>query len=299
MADGLTARPDPRITPARPDLAADHLEGVVAAERYAAPRWRRVAATLAPVTARPDAEAPMTTQLLLGERFAVYEAAGGWVWGQAEADGYVGYAPEACFGPDAPAPTHRVVALQALVYPEPDLKTRPCAAAPYGAAVAAEAAEGAWIALADGGHVPRPHLAPLAASADDWVAEAARFLGAPYLWGGRSAAGIDCSGLIQVARQAAGLPCPRDSDMQAAAPGRDAPRLRRGDLVFWRGHVGVMLSPTRLLHANAFHMAVVAEPFAEAAARIEATGGGAVTARRRWPARPLSKPAPTALVSLP
>jgi cell wall-associated NlpC family hydrolase len=224
----------------------------------------------------------MTTQLLLGERFAVYDTAGGWVWGQAEADGYVGYAPDACFGPDTPPPTHRVAALQALVYPEPDLKTRPFAAAPYGAPVAAGPAPGPWLELAEGGFVPLPHLAPLSAKAADWVAEAERFLGAPYLWGGRSAAGVDCSGLIQIARQAAGLPCPRDSDMQQRAPGRDVERLRRGDLVFWKGHVGVMLSPTRLLHANAFHMAAVAEPLAEAEARIAGSGGGPVTARRRW-----------------
>lgn len=279
MADG-----DPRLTPARPDLAAAHLEGAVAAERFVEPVWRRVAATMAPVTATPDADAPMTTQLLLGERFAVYEASGGWVWGQAAADGYVGYAPEACFGPDAPAPTHRVAVLQALVHPEPDLRSRPFAAAPYGATVTAEPAAERWMALADGGFAPLSHLAPLSAPAADWVAEAERFLGVPYLWGGRSAAGVDCSGLVQIARQAAALPCPRDSDMQARAPGRDVARLRRGDLVFWQGHVGVMLSPTRLLHANAHHMAVVAEPLAEAEARIAASGGGPVTARRRWSA---------------
>jgi cell wall-associated NlpC family hydrolase len=274
---------DPRLTPARPDLAADHLEGIVRAERYAAPTALVATTPTAPVTDRPDADAPMTTELLHGERFEAYETGPAWVWGRCAADGYVGYAPAACFGPDRSPARHRVAALAAHVYPEPDIKTRPVGVLPFGARVAADLGEGAFWALSAGGYVVKAHLAPIATVEADWVAAAERFLGVPYLWGGRSPAGIDCSGLVQVARQAGGFDCPRDSDMQEAAPARAPSALRRGDLIFWRGHVGIMTSPTRLLHANAHHMAVVVEPLAEAEARIEAHGGGRPTARRRWP----------------
>ncbi len=275
---------DPRVTPARPDVAAAHLRDVVTAERFVEPRWRVVTTAAAPLSATPDGDAPMTTQLLLGERFAVYDSAGGWVWGQSALDGYVGYAPDACFAPEGAAATHRVRALQALIYPEPSIKTRPIAAAPFGARLAAEAEGAAFLALDLGGYACAQDLAPADSVEIDWVATAARFLGAPYLWGGRTPGGVDCSGLVQIARQAAGHGCPRDSDMQALAPGRDvAPgRERRGDLIFWRGHVGIMLAPKTLLHATAHAMAVVTEPLAQVEARVAGLGLGAPVARRRW-----------------
>lgn len=278
------ARRDPRLTPARPDVAAAHLEGVVQAARYAEPRWRVVDVAVAPLGDAPDADGPLSTQLLLGERFAVYDGADGWVWGQSALDGYVGHAPEACLAPETAAPTHRVRALQALIYPEPDIKTRPIAAAPFGARLAAHAEGAKFFALALGGYACAQDLAPADSVEADWVATALRFLGAPYLWGGRTAGGIDCSGLVQIARQAAGRACPRDTDMQAQAPGRDvAPgREKRGDVIFWRGHVGIMLSPARLLHATAHAMAVVVEPLAQVEARIASQGLGAPVARRRW-----------------
>lgn len=275
--------PDPRLTPARPDLAADHLRDRVRAARYAAPR-RKVAATpVAPMVGAPDGDAPVVSQLLLGEGFDVYDSADGWCWGQAARDGYVGYVPSACLDAPGPDPTHRVTALQAPVFDAPDIKSRPVGAAPLGALLAAGRDAPGFLALAQGGYLCVQHAAPLDAPWPDWVGVARMFLHAPYLWGGRTVGGLDCSGLIQIARQAAGRDCPRDSDMQAAAPGRDvAPgATRRGDLVFWRGHVGVMAGPRLLLHANAFHMAVVVEPLADAEARIAATYGP-VTARRRW-----------------
>jgi cell wall-associated NlpC family hydrolase len=279
----MTAAPDPRTTPARPDLAAARLRGVVAAAAYAEPRPFVAAAPMVPVTGRPDAEAPMTTQLLLGEGFDVYETRDGWAWGQCAADGYVGYAPEAALAPPAEPPSDRVRALTAVVYAGPDLRARAVGAVPFGALLAAGPAEGAFRPLALGGWIPAVHLAPLDAPEPDWVAVAERFLGAPYLWGGRSPAGLDCSGLVQVARQAAGLPTPRDSDMQAAtgAPLADGEPAARGDLAFWRGHVGIMTDAATLLHANAHAMAVTAEPLAAVVARVEAAGGGPVTARRR------------------
>ena len=280
MADA----PDPRVTPARGDIAALHLKGSVEADVYVSGQLMSVAVPAAPVTAKPHGEAEMTTQLLFGETFTVYEAKNGWAWGQCAHDNYVGYVPEAdLIHAPAAEPTHRVRALQAIIYAEPDMKTRPIGAIPFGARVIVDREEGAFAALDPGGFTPVPALTPASAKDPLWVAAAERFIGAPYLWGGRSPAGFDCSGLIQIAMQGAGMTCPRDSDQQMAALGRDmtGKDMKRGDIVFWKGHVGVMTSPTTLLHANAHHMEVAEEPFEAAKARIGAKEFGEVLAVKR------------------
>ncbi|WP_290737120.1 NlpC/P60 family protein [Amaricoccus sp.] len=229
-----------------------------------------------------DPTAGLATQLLHGEAFTVYEMRDdGLAWGQAEADGYVGYVAAAGLGAPAPGRARRVSAIWSHRYAAPAVKARVIGELPFLAEVAAEGEGEGFVALADDGFVPAAHLAPLAGDAVD---AAMRFLGAPYLWGGRSARGLDCSALVQLSHMAAGVPAPRDSDMQAALLGVDLPAdapARRGDLVFWRGHVGMMVDAETLLHANAHHMAVALEPLAAAVARIEAGGGGSVTGRRR------------------
>lgn len=278
---GAAAAFDPRLTPARPDLAAERLRGEVEAARYASPVRMRVAMGLAPLRSRPGAKA-LASELVYGATFEVFESAGGLAWGQASRDGYVGYVPaEALEAANGPA-THRVTATLSHLYPGPDLKTAPLTPLPMNALLCG-AVEGAWL-VTRRGCAPVMHVAGLGAeqAAKDWVAEAERFLGAPYLWGGGSALGIDCSGLVQTARWAAGFECPRDSDMQAkcgAPVAREA--LRRGDLVFWTGHVGVMLDEARMLHANAHHMACAIEPLEIAVARIGAGSTGAPTGFRR------------------
>lgn len=249
----------------------------------------RATAPLLALCASPEPGAERATEILCGERFTVYEIRGdGLAWGQAATDGYVGYVDAAGLGPDRPE-GRRVTALASHRYARPSMKAPVLGPLPFLADVpvkdetGSEAGSGTegFAALADGSFVPLRHLAPIEADA---AALAARFLGVPYLWGGRSAAGLDCSALVQLALLATGTPCPRDSDMQAALVGRaldpDEP-LRRGDLVFWRGHVGMLEDAGTLLHANAFHMAVAREPLATAVARIAASGGGAITARRR------------------
>ena len=269
-----------RLRPARPDLAAGHLRGQVEAARFAEGVALRVTAPVLDLVLEPGGG--LATQLLHGETFTVYDMAGPLAWGQAGTDGYVGHVAADGLGPLAPdGEAATVTALWSHVYAAPEVKARVTGALPLGARLVLAGQDGAFARLAGGGWVPRRHLEPVAGDAP---AQAARLIGVPYLWGGRSAGGIDCSGLVQCALAATGRAAPRDSDMQEVALGAaldpDAP-FARGDLVFWRGHVGMLLAPDTLIHANAHHMAVTIEPFGPAAARIAATGGGPVTSRRR------------------
>jgi len=258
---------DPRLTPARGDIAASHLEGRVTADRFVDGMPFSVAWSRAPLTRTPDTSAPLETELLFGEGFTVYEEKGGWSWGQAAVDGYVGYVPSSSLsGPRRP--THRVQALSSHVYPEPDLKTRAMDVLYMGSRVAVrqgEAVKG-FVGLETGGWIYVRHLIEMGGAWGDPLEVARRFLGAPYVWGGRTAAGIDCSGLVQIALRAAGMACPRDTDMQASGlEGRLPPDRapRRGDIVYFPGHVGFMVDENNLLHANATHMAVTIDPLAE------------------------------------
>ncbi|MGE7416826.1 C40 family peptidase [Methylobacterium tarhaniae] len=286
-------RLDPRLTPARPDLADERLRGQVEAARYVPGQPHRIAAPVAPLRRAPDPVAGLDSEALFGEAATVYDLRDGWAFAQLTADGYVGYLPAEALGPADPAPTHRVSSLRTFLYPAADLKRPALAALSLGARVTVAAQEGAYARLSDGRFAWAGHLAPLEAIEPDFAATALRFLGTPYLWGGRSSLGLDCSGLVQTALAAAGIPAPRDSDQQEAALGEAVPLcpdlagLRRGDLVFWRGHVGMMLDESHLIHANGHHMAVAIEPLAEAERRIRAgrtgpgTGDGAIRAIRR------------------
>jgi cell wall-associated NlpC family hydrolase len=178
-------------------------------------------------------------------------------------------------------PGHRVAVPRTWVYPAPDIKTPPVLALPMNSQLAVAGSEGRFAAF-DRGFIVADHLRPLTEPEADFVAVAERFLGAPYLWGGKTWSGLDCSGLVQVALEAAGHAAPRDTDLQQAALGEAVPDsdLQRGDLVFWRGHVGVMLDAETLLHANAHHMQVAREPLAAARARIARTGAEILSVRR-------------------
>jgi cell wall-associated NlpC family hydrolase len=281
--------PDPRRHAYRADLAAEHLRGLVAAPRYAVGEPRQVNAPSLPLRREPRFDATLDTEALLGEGVTLYDESEGWAWVQLARDGYVGYMPSEGLARDISAPTHRIKVLRTYVYPEPDGKTPPLALLSLNARVTASGTDGRFLALASGGYVFAGHLAPIGETERDFVAVAEIFLGTPYLWGGRTSIGLDCSGLVQLALEAAGQAAPRDADMQAAELGRTIPwrpstELRRGDFVFWDGHVGIMTGARDFLHANAFHMAVEAEPFAAARRRIKQAGYD-VTCVRRLPRR--------------
>jgi cell wall-associated NlpC family hydrolase len=275
-----------RLTPVRHDLAAAHLRGLVDAPRYAEGRAMQVIEASAPLRRSPQADAPLETEALFGEAVTVYDEGEGWAWAQLDRDHYVGYLPRAALGTPT-EPTHRVAALRTHAYPGPSIKLPPRLPLPLGARLAVVRHEGDFAVTDDGLHLWARHLAELSAREPDFAAVAERFLETPYLWGGRTSEGIDCSGLVQTALAAAGIDAPRDSDMLEEAMGApvavDGSRTR-GDLVFWKGHVGIMRDAATLIHANGWHMKVAFEPLAEARARIAASGGGDVTSVRRVPA---------------
>lgn len=274
---------DPRLNPYRSDLAAAHLRGKIEAARFVDGVEYEVIDAQAPLRRAPTPDAALDTEALLGERVIVYEVNDeGWAWGQLRGDGYVGWLPENALSRPGPVVTHKVTALRTLGFAKPDIKTPPTATLPFGARVAIAREQAPFAVTASGLFLPMKHLAPLASTEPDFVAVAERFLGTPYLWGGKSNLGLDCSGLVQVSLQAAGFACPRDSDMQESALGKpvDLSALQRGDLIFWKGHVAIARDAATMIHANAFHMAVAIEPAAEAVARIRAGGSEVMSVRR-------------------
>ncbi len=281
---------DPRVTPARTDLAAEELEGKVAAARYVAGVVHEVIEPQAPLRGEPSHDAPLLTEALKGERVTIYEKNDeGWAWGQLAADGYVGWLSANALAPPGAPPTHKVTALRTLVFPGPSIKLPPREALPLGARVAVARREDRMAVTQSGGYLPAVHLAPLDVHETDFVAVAERFLGVPYLWGGKTMLGLDCSGLVQIALSACGIACPRDSDMQEEAlgaplaPTADRSDLQRGDLVFWKGHVAIVRDRSTFLHANAFHTAVAIESIDDAVDRIRGAGGETTGVRRLAP----------------
>ena len=253
------------------DGAADaRLEGRVAADRYVDTTPLQAAASAAAIRRAPAADATQLDQLLFGERFDVLETRGAWAFGQARRDGYVGWVAAGALAGPPLAPTHRVTALRAYAFAEPDIKAAPVGLYSLNALATVEAREGRFVRVARAGWFVEAQLAPVGTGfARDPATVAARFVGAPYLWGGRESLGLDCSGLVQAALHACGRACPRDSDRQRhVGRGIDPAEAGRGDLLFWPGHVGVLSAPDRLLHANAHWMAVVDEPLTDALARM-------------------------------
>ena len=277
---------DPRLTPARPDLAAKYLEGRIEAARFVIGEEFEISDAIAPLRNGPASDAMLATQALKGERVTIYDRNGeGWAWGQLRSDGYVGWLPDRALAKPAAAPTHKITALRTFAFPGSSIKLSPVDTLVMGAMVTVVREDGPFAVTRDGWYLPRQHVGSIDRHAEDFVAVAERFAGTPYLWGGKSSLGIDCSGLVQVSLNAAGIGCPRDSDMQQDGLGRilglaESGKLQRGDLIFWKGHVAIVWDADSIVHANAHHMATVIENTRDAIARIKAAGSEIAAIKR-------------------
>lgn len=276
---------DRRRNAYRDNLADVRLKGQVKAARFVDGTPAQIRLPIANLLSKPAADADQVTQALMGETARVFELANGFAWLQLGDDGYTGYVQADAISGDVIEATHRVAVASSLIFPRTDLKSRPALFLPLNARVVVTEESGKYSALATGGYVFSAHLAAVGSFDADHVEVAQRFLNVPYLWGGKSFAGLDCSGLVQVALQACGINAPRDADMQESETGavlriNDLNGLRRGDLIFWDGHVGIMKDAATLLHANGHHMMVAEEPLADTIRRYVALGKP-VTAMKR------------------
>jgi cell wall-associated NlpC family hydrolase len=276
---------DTRLNAYRPGLADVRLHGRVKAERFVEGREMQVANPVVAVHKAPRFDAMQITQALMGETLRVFEVHEGWAFAQLDRDGYVGYvSADALVSPVTPV-THRIAVPSTILYPAPDIKSHPIAVITMNATVAVTGGDEKFALIPNGRFVYRRHLKPMGEAERDFVAVAEMFRHAPYYWGGKSVHGLDCSALVQLALEACGADCPRDTDMQEQSLGRkllvnDLDGLSRGDIVFWTGHTGIMTDERTLLHANGFHMTTVTEPLREAVDRI-ATSGNQVTSIKR------------------
>lgn len=277
--------PNKRLHAYRPDLAEISLKGKVEAARFVSGETHQISAASTSVMRQPNSTSMQLTQALFGEKLSVFDQQDGWSWVKLWHDGYVGYVQSSALSTVVHEPTHEVATLSTLLYPKADLKSQPAIIIPMLARVAAKAEEKDFVELATGGFIFKRHLRPVNSGMGDYVDVAERFLFAPYYWGGKTIHGLDCSGLVQLALQSVGGVILRDSDMQEASIGtaltsNEIKFLRRGDLVFWDGHVGIMADAENLLHANAFHMMVAIEPLKVAEQRIAAAGKTITSIRR-------------------
>lgn len=276
---------DPRLHAYRPDLADAALAGKVEAQRFVEPRTMQVIEPVITLHKAPRFDAMQLTQALFGEQVKLFQEEEGWAWVQLTRDGYVGYVNGNALSPHVTPPTHRIAVPSTFMYPEANLKTLPATVLTLNAQVAVTSESGAFSRLSNGRFVFTAHLKRMDDVEPDFVAVAEMFRHVPYYWGGKSVHGLDCSGLVQLSLEACGKPALRDSDMQEQTLGErllvnDLDNLRRGDLVFWNGHVGIMIDEATLLHANGHHMMVVAEPLKDAVDRIAAKYGQLTSVRR-------------------
>ncbi len=274
-------RLDPRLNAYRPDLADIRLADKVHAEKFVEGDITCVIEPRVALRSKPDLTAGFISEALLGDKVRVFEVSDGWAWGQMEKDNYVGYMPlDTLSGIHLPT-THRVCVPATFIYPKADLKSQPATRIFLNSLLTIASVSDEWAALAGGGFVFYDHMCAIDVFESDPVAVAEKFINVPYLWGGSTQDGLDCSALVQQAYHACGLECPRDSDMIEQSIGESGHNsMQRGDLVFWDGHIGMIIDDHRMIHANGHHMAVAVEDFADAKARISAVFGSEARFKR-------------------
>jgi cell wall-associated NlpC family hydrolase len=272
---------DPRINAYRRDLADTTLSGVVNAERYVEGQLRQCVRGVVPLLEAPKADAKQVSQIRYGEFLDVFEEReDGYRWVQNRSDRYVGYLPPVELSEEIADLSNRVHVLRTFIYSEPDIKSPPIDEVTLGSYVRVRKKVKECVELADGGYIFAKHVVPPdEMKAPDYVFTAGRLLGVPYLWGGRTPKGTDCSGLVQLSLEMAGIDIPRDSDQQRATVGRDLPchwrdvSWKRGDIVFFVGHVGIMTGPDHIIHASGHDMKVVVEPLLDVVGRRNPING--------------------------
>jgi cell wall-associated NlpC family hydrolase len=283
---GVMTELDQRLHAFHPDFADIRLLGRIQARRFVEGQRMQVTEPLVTVHKAPRSDAMQLTQALMGETVMLFANEEGWAFVQLEGDGYVGYVAANALSTDMAAPTHRVAVPSTFLYPEPNLKSRPAIAVTMNALLTVVGGDEKFAKLSNGSFIYLQHLKGAGQGEPDFVAVAELFRNVPYYWGGKSVHGLDCSGLVQISLEASGTRCLRDSDMQEEMLGsklleNSLDHLKRGDLVFWNGHVGIMIDADMLLHANGHHMMVVAEPLRDAVDRI-ARSNGQITSIRRF-----------------
>ena len=279
---------DRRRNAYRDDLADASLEGRVQASRFVAGQPYHVVVAVAPLHPVPSHDADLDTEALGGEAVQVFDVKEGWAWCQLAGDGYVGYMPVNMLAKDVPPKgTHRVAVGETFAYQEPTARSKPLRSWLFGSTFTLLGTSDDFFELAEGGFVGRQHVEAVDVIEPDYVATALALLGAPYLWGGKSVRGIDCSGLVQLSLLRAGIACPRDTDMQArelpgnlAISDRSLGALQRGDLVYWPGHVGIMIDDRQMVHANGTNMSTTIEPVMQVAERSRQGGPMAEAVKR-------------------
>ena len=266
---------DPREFAFRPTIAASYLQGIVAADQFSDGVVCSVTDSVLPLKNKPNDQAELVSEMLFGEKFIVYERQEAWAWGQSQTDGYVGFVKINGLSDQPASPTHEVKELKTFVYQRPDIKSPVIKGLSMGSRVSLKEKGENFICLKEGGWIVEKHVVELNVKEASFIAVAKKYIGTPYLWGGRSSNGLDCSALVQLSLSRVGILMPRDTDQQEKAVGcffgKNAKDIKRGDLLYTQGHVAIASANDLILHATAYHMQVVEEPLKAFLSRLDET----------------------------